>query len=134
MFKKPQTWVVILSGMCVVAGAVGVFVFGDGAGAGLMAASAVALLLGISAFVILVVWRLATEGVNPVTQKQVETAGIAGEAIGHILGTAVVWGFAAAGLAALIGKRGGTVFWIVTASAVIIGAFLGAWRARRFRP
>src|SRR5215475_1178920 len=75
MFKKPRLWIVIACGAFIVAGATGVFAFSDRAEAdSLLVASAVILLLGTTAFLVLTVWALAREGVTPLTEKQQEKA------------------------------------------------------------
>jgi hypothetical protein len=130
MFKKPRLWIVIACGAFIVAGAIGVFAFSDKAEAGsLLAASAVVLLLGTTAFLVLTLWALAREGVTPLTEKQLEKARVTGEVLGHISFTVIVWGFGASGLAKLIGL-GGATFWIVTASGIVVGLLLGVRRVR----
>src|SRR5262245_42202784 len=130
MFKKPRLWIVIACGAFIVAGAIGVFAFSDRAEAdSLLAASAVVLLLGTSALLVLTLWTLAREGVTPLTEKQLQTARIAGEALGHIVVPVVFYAFAASGLAKLIGL-GGAAFWIVTACGIVVGLLLGLWRVR----
>ena len=130
MFKKPRLWILIACGAFIVAGAIGVFAFSDRAEAdSLLAASAVVLLLGTTAFLVLTVWALAREGVTPLTEKQLETARVTGEVLGHISFHVIFWGFAASGLAKLIGL-GGAAFWIVTACGIVVGLLLGFWHAR----
>jgi len=127
MFKKPRLWIVIACGAFIVAGAIGVFAFSDRAEAdSLLVASAVILLLGTTAFLVLTVWALAREGVTPLTEKQQEKARVTGEVLGH---NVVLWGIAASGLAKLIGL-GGAAFWIVTACGIVVGLLLGFWDAR----
>jgi hypothetical protein len=137
----------------------GVLAFGDRAGGDyLLLPSALALIVGTLVFLVFIAWRLATEGVTPLSEKHQETvdasARATGEVIAHImlgklfrgstdpktpiivntlLAAAVgglVGGSSAAGLAALIGQPGGTVFWLVVAFGIIVGAFLGFWYAR----
>jgi hypothetical protein len=131
MFKKPRLWIVIACGAFIVAGAIGVFAFSDKAEAEtLLAASAVVLLLGTTAFLGLTLWALAREGVTPLSEKQLQTARITGEALGHMTVPVVFWAFAASGLAKLIGL-GGAAFWIVTACGIVVGFLLGFWHVRR---
>jgi len=140
-------------------GVIGVLAFGDTAGGDyLIVASALALITGTLVFVVFISWRLVTEGVTPLTEKQEETvnasARATGQAIAHIMlgklfpGSAdaktppivntllraavggVLGGFAAAGLVALIGQPGGMVFWLVMAFGIIVGALLGFLHTR----
>src|SRR5262249_7012285 len=130
MFKKPRLWIVIACGVFIVAGAIGVFAFGDRAEAdSLLAASAVVLLLGTTAFLVLTLWALAREGVTPLSEKQLQTARMTGEALGHMIVSVVFWAFAASGLAKLLGL-GGAAFWIVTACGLAVGLLLGFCHAR----
>ena len=130
MFKKPRLWIVIAGGAFIVAGAIGVFAFSDRAEAdSLLAASAVVLLLGTAAFLVLTVWTLAREGVTPLTEQQVQTARMTGKALGRMAANVVFWAVAASGLAKLIGL-GGAAFWIVTACGIVVGLLLGFWQAR----
>jgi hypothetical protein len=130
MFKKPTTWLLVISGTAVLVGAILMATVGDhGRDDDRMVAGSVALAGGAVGFLFFVFWRLTAEGgVSPLTEKQQET--VRNTLLSSVVGC-FVGGAAAGGLAVLIFQRGGTAYWIVKAFGLIVGAFLGFEHARR---
>jgi hypothetical protein len=133
MFTRRRVWILSACGACIAAGAIGVFVFqGQADAESLLAASAVALLLGTVAFAALVLWTLATKGVTPLTEPQVEAAGRFGAEAGQnlvALLTAASGSLAVVGMAKLFGLTG-VSFWLIAAAGIFLGVFGGyqSWR------